>query len=123
ADTRKLVTEGAPLEASLVIESAALEASLVTEGITLEDNMVAKKSNNSRNDEDVGGDKQEAAFQLLKQKLCSAPILALAEGAEDFVAYCDASHKGLRCCIDAKREGDLLCITTINDLREKLHNS
>nr|GEW97887.1 putative reverse transcriptase domain-containing protein [Tanacetum cinerariifolium] len=41
------------------------------------------------------GDKQDAAFQLLKQKLCSAPILALLEGAEDFVAYCDASHKGL----------------------------
>nr|GFC24758.1 putative reverse transcriptase domain-containing protein [Tanacetum cinerariifolium] len=41
------------------------------------------------------GDKQEAAFQLLKQKLCSAPILALPKGAEDFVAYCDASHKGL----------------------------
>nr|GEX24261.1 putative reverse transcriptase domain-containing protein [Tanacetum cinerariifolium] len=40
------------------------------------------------------GDKQEAAFQLLKQKLCSAPILALPEGAEDFVAYYDASHKG-----------------------------
>nr|GFC58219.1 putative reverse transcriptase domain-containing protein [Tanacetum cinerariifolium] len=40
-------------------------------------------------------DKQEAAFQLLKQKLYSAPILALPEGAEDFVAYCDALHKGL----------------------------
>nr|GFD26326.1 reverse transcriptase domain-containing protein [Tanacetum cinerariifolium] len=31
------------------------------------------------------GDKQEAAFQLLKQKLCSAPILALPEGCEDFI--------------------------------------
>ncbi|GJR04763.1 hypothetical protein Tco_0527747 [Tanacetum coccineum] len=31
------------------------------------------------------GDKQEAAFQLLKQKLCSAPILALPEGSKDFV--------------------------------------
>nr|GFB26780.1 putative reverse transcriptase domain-containing protein [Tanacetum cinerariifolium] len=41
------------------------------------------------------GDKQEAAFQLLKQKMCSAPILPLPEGAEDFAAYCDASHKGL----------------------------
>ncbi|GJY18931.1 putative reverse transcriptase domain-containing protein [Tanacetum coccineum] len=41
------------------------------------------------------GDKQEAAFQLLKQKLCSAPILALPEGAENFIVYCDASHKGL----------------------------
>ncbi|GKA69124.1 putative reverse transcriptase domain-containing protein, partial [Tanacetum coccineum] len=37
----------------------------------------------------------EAAFQLLKQKLCSAPILALPEGSENFVVYCDASHKGL----------------------------
>nr|GEW78742.1 putative reverse transcriptase domain-containing protein [Tanacetum cinerariifolium] len=41
------------------------------------------------------GEKQEAAFQLLKQKLCSAPVLALPEGSEDFVVYCDASHKGL----------------------------
>ncbi|GKC05557.1 putative reverse transcriptase domain-containing protein [Tanacetum coccineum] len=41
------------------------------------------------------GDKQEAAFQLLKQKFCSTPILALPEGSEDFVVYCDASHKGL----------------------------
>ncbi|GJS47695.1 putative reverse transcriptase domain-containing protein [Tanacetum coccineum] len=31
------------------------------------------------------GDKQEAAFQLLKQKLCSAPILALPKGSEDFI--------------------------------------
>ncbi|GKD85916.1 putative reverse transcriptase domain-containing protein, partial [Tanacetum coccineum] len=38
---------------------------------------------------------EKAAFQLLKQKLCSAPILALPEGIENFVVYCDASHKGL----------------------------
>ncbi|GJZ05732.1 putative reverse transcriptase domain-containing protein [Tanacetum coccineum] len=41
------------------------------------------------------GDKQEAAFQTLKNKLCSAPILALPQGAENFIIYCDASHKGL----------------------------
>ncbi|GJX70832.1 putative reverse transcriptase domain-containing protein [Tanacetum coccineum] len=41
------------------------------------------------------GEKEENAFQLIKQKLCSAPILALPEGIEDFVVYCDASHKGL----------------------------
>ncbi|GKG12187.1 putative reverse transcriptase domain-containing protein, partial [Tanacetum coccineum] len=41
------------------------------------------------------GDKQEAAFELLKKKLCSAPILALPEGSEDFITYCDASKKGL----------------------------
>ncbi|GJU09924.1 putative reverse transcriptase domain-containing protein [Tanacetum coccineum] len=39
--------------------------------------------------------KQQAAFQLLKEKLCSVPILALPEGAENFIVYCDASHKGL----------------------------
>ncbi|GJX61413.1 putative reverse transcriptase domain-containing protein [Tanacetum coccineum] len=41
------------------------------------------------------GEKEEAAFQTLKQKLCSAPILALPKGSENFVFYCDASHKGL----------------------------
>nr|GFB48612.1 hypothetical protein [Tanacetum cinerariifolium] len=40
-------------------------------------------------------DKQEVAFQLLKQKLCSAPILALPKGSEDFIVCCDASNKGL----------------------------
>ncbi|GJT57797.1 putative reverse transcriptase domain-containing protein [Tanacetum coccineum] len=41
------------------------------------------------------GEKEENAFQLIKQKLCSTPILALPEGSEDFVVYYDASHKGL----------------------------
>nr|GEZ92387.1 putative reverse transcriptase domain-containing protein [Tanacetum cinerariifolium] len=33
------------------------------------------------------GEKAEAAFQLLKLKLCSAPILALLEGSENFVGW------------------------------------
>ncbi|GJU54952.1 putative reverse transcriptase domain-containing protein [Tanacetum coccineum] len=41
------------------------------------------------------GNKQETTFQLLKQKLCSTPILALPEGSKDFIVYCDASIKGL----------------------------
>nr|GFA62223.1 putative reverse transcriptase domain-containing protein [Tanacetum cinerariifolium] len=41
------------------------------------------------------GKKEENAIQLIKQKLCSALILALPEGSEDFVVYYDASHKGL----------------------------
>ncbi|GJT62953.1 putative reverse transcriptase domain-containing protein [Tanacetum coccineum] len=41
------------------------------------------------------GDKEEAAFQLIKQKLCSAPIPALPEGSKDFILYYNVSIKGL----------------------------
>ncbi|GJV24171.1 putative reverse transcriptase domain-containing protein [Tanacetum coccineum] len=41
------------------------------------------------------GEKEEDAFQLLKHNSYSAPILALPEGSENFIVYCDASHKGL----------------------------
>ncbi|GJT18069.1 putative reverse transcriptase domain-containing protein [Tanacetum coccineum] len=37
------------------------------------------------------GEEQERAFQTLKDKLCNAPVLALLDGPEDFVVYCDAS--------------------------------
>nr|GEU79550.1 putative reverse transcriptase domain-containing protein [Tanacetum cinerariifolium] len=40
------------------------------------------------------GMEKDEAFQTLKQKLCSAPILALPEGTENFIIYCDASLKG-----------------------------
>ncbi|GJY80476.1 putative reverse transcriptase domain-containing protein [Tanacetum coccineum] len=40
------------------------------------------------------GKEGKEAFQMLKQKLCSASILALPEGTEDFMVYCDASLKG-----------------------------
>ncbi|GJS52059.1 putative reverse transcriptase domain-containing protein [Tanacetum coccineum] len=43
----------------------------------------------------LGLAEQETAFQLLKQKLCAAPFLALPEGSDDFVVYYDASIKGL----------------------------
>ncbi|GKA05145.1 putative reverse transcriptase domain-containing protein [Tanacetum coccineum] len=46
-----------------------------------------------KNKKYIWGENQESAFQLLKQKLCKAPILALLEGNDDFVIYCDASHQ------------------------------
>ncbi|GKC16086.1 reverse transcriptase domain-containing protein, partial [Tanacetum coccineum] len=49
----------------------------------------------AKNKKYIWGEDQESAFQLLKQKLCEAPILALPEGNDDFVVYCDASHQGL----------------------------
>ncbi|GJY81011.1 reverse transcriptase domain-containing protein [Tanacetum coccineum] len=47
-----------------------------------------------KNKKYIWGENQESAFQLLKQKLCDALILALPEGNDDFVVYCDASHQG-----------------------------
>ncbi|GJY68068.1 putative reverse transcriptase domain-containing protein [Tanacetum coccineum] len=48
-----------------------------------------------KNKKYIWGKDQESAFQLLKQKLCEAPILALPEGNDNFVVYYDASHQGL----------------------------
>ncbi|GJT49305.1 putative reverse transcriptase domain-containing protein [Tanacetum coccineum] len=41
------------------------------------------------------GEEQDNAFQTLKDKLCNAPVLALPNGPEDFVVYCNASGIGL----------------------------
>ncbi|GJW48309.1 reverse transcriptase domain-containing protein [Tanacetum coccineum] len=56
-----------------------------------------------KNKKYIWGEDQESAFQLLKQKLCEAPILALPEGNDDFVVYCDASHQGLGAVLIVKR--------------------
>nr|GEV99735.1 retrotransposon protein, putative, Ty3-gypsy subclass [Tanacetum cinerariifolium] len=45
------------------------------------------------------GEEQENAFQTLKDKLCNAPVLALLNGSEDFVVYCDALGLGLGCVL------------------------
>ncbi|GJS76653.1 retrotransposon protein, putative, ty3-gypsy subclass [Tanacetum coccineum] len=48
-----------------------------------------------KNKKYIWGKDQESACQLLKQKLCEAPILSLPKGNDDFVVYCDTSHQGL----------------------------
>ncbi|GJR59662.1 putative reverse transcriptase domain-containing protein [Tanacetum coccineum] len=59
-------------------------------------NIKTKTKTQELNDKAISiSPRKKAAFQTLKQKLCSAPILALPEGSENFVVYCDASHKGL----------------------------
>ncbi|GJV56579.1 putative reverse transcriptase domain-containing protein [Tanacetum coccineum] len=47
----------------------------------------------------VWGDKQEEAFRILKEKLCNAHVLALLNGPNDFVVYCDASNQGFGCVL------------------------
>ncbi|GJV53504.1 putative reverse transcriptase domain-containing protein [Tanacetum coccineum] len=69
----------------------------------------------------MNGDKQ-SAFQLLKQKLCSAPILALPEGSEDFIAYCDASKKGLGAVL-MQREKERTRTTIKLDLPKQILNA
>src|SRR5688572_31719175 len=44
----------------------------------------------------------EKSFQILKEKLTSAPILTLLDGVEGFVVYCDASRIGLGCVLMQK---------------------
>ncbi|GKF62333.1 putative reverse transcriptase domain-containing protein, partial [Tanacetum coccineum] len=57
-----------------------------------------------KNKKYISGEDQKIAFQLLKQKLCEAPILALPEGNDDFVVYCDASLQGLRAVLMQKEK-------------------
>nr|GEV30118.1 putative reverse transcriptase domain-containing protein [Tanacetum cinerariifolium] len=49
-----------------------------------------------KNKKYIWGENQESAFQLLKQKLCEALILALPEGNDNFVVYRDALHQVAR---------------------------
>ena len=41
----------------------------------------------------------ERSFQILKDRLTTAPVLTLPEGTKGFNVYCDASQVGLGCVI------------------------
>ncbi|GJV23777.1 putative reverse transcriptase domain-containing protein [Tanacetum coccineum] len=69
------------------------------------------------------GDKQETSFQLLKQKLYSAPILALPEGSEDFIIYCDASIKGLGVVLMQREKVIAYSITANCKFMRRTYNS
>nr|GFA48428.1 putative reverse transcriptase domain-containing protein [Tanacetum cinerariifolium] len=55
----------------------------------------------------VWGDKQEEAFCILKEKLYNAPVLALPDGPNDFVVYCDASNQGFGCVLMQRGKKEL----------------
>ncbi|GJX71775.1 putative reverse transcriptase domain-containing protein [Tanacetum coccineum] len=59
-----------------------------------------------KNQKYVWGEKEEEAFQTLKNNLCDAPILSLPDEIRDFVVYCDASNEGLGCVL--KQRGKVI---------------
>ncbi|GKA72536.1 putative reverse transcriptase domain-containing protein [Tanacetum coccineum] len=71
------------------------------DGIHVDPSKIAKPLTllTQKNKAYVWGDKQEEAFQILKEKLCNAPVLALPDGPDDFVVYCDASKQGFGCVL------------------------
>nr|GEW38074.1 reverse transcriptase domain-containing protein [Tanacetum cinerariifolium] len=55
----------------------------------------------------VWGDKQEEAFCILKEKPCNALVLALLDGPNGFVVYCDASNQGFGCVLMQRGKKEL----------------
>ncbi|GJT85727.1 hypothetical protein Tco_1067444 [Tanacetum coccineum] len=50
-----------------------------------------------------------------RNQLGNEPILALPEGADDFVVYYDARSKDLEACLEKKGEGDCLYVATTEE--------
>ncbi|GJS42874.1 putative reverse transcriptase domain-containing protein [Tanacetum coccineum] len=66
----------------------------------------------------VGADEDEA-FHKLKQGLCTAPILALPEGPDDFIVYCDASLKGYGAVLLQRDKANVVADALSRKVRDK----
>nr|GEW34116.1 putative reverse transcriptase domain-containing protein [Tanacetum cinerariifolium] len=70
------------------------------------------------------GEKEEEAFQTLKNNLCDAPILSLPDGIKDFVVYYDASNQGLGCVL--MQRGKVIAYTSrqhkIHEMNYTIHD-
>nr|GEW30820.1 hypothetical protein [Tanacetum cinerariifolium] len=95
---KTLVVEGDRGASRLKVISCIKARKFIERGSQLFVAHVTKKEPQEKGMEDVPKNKKfewepeaEEAFQMLKQKLCCAPILALPERSDDFVVYCDAS--------------------------------
>nr|GEZ88625.1 reverse transcriptase domain-containing protein [Tanacetum cinerariifolium] len=75
--------------------------------------LVSTNDANEKNKKYEWDMEEEEAFQTLKQKLCSTPILALPEGTKNFIVYCDALLKGFGAVLmqgektEAMKEGNM----------------
>ncbi|GJW05937.1 putative reverse transcriptase domain-containing protein [Tanacetum coccineum] len=70
-----------------------------SDGIHVDPSMIEAVKNWEAPKSPTKGDEKEVAFQTLKDKLCNARVLALLDGLEDFMVYCDASCQGLGCML------------------------
>jgi hypothetical protein len=52
----------------------------------------------------VWSEQCEQSFQTLKEKLTTAPVLAMPETGKDYTVYCNASNNGLGCAIMQDQE-------------------
>nr|GFB47042.1 putative reverse transcriptase domain-containing protein [Tanacetum cinerariifolium] len=68
----------------------------------------------------VWGEDQEMAFQILKQKLCEALILALPKGNNDFVVYCDALIRGLGSVLMQREKLSLIHVGNLNLMKKTI---
>nr|GEV15134.1 reverse transcriptase domain-containing protein [Tanacetum cinerariifolium] len=67
------------------------------------------------------GEEHEFAFQTLKDKLCNAPVLAILDGPEDFVVYCDASGIGLGFVLMKRRKRHWIELFSDYDYKIRYH--
>nr|GEV42154.1 hypothetical protein [Tanacetum cinerariifolium] len=63
---------------------------------------------------------EEEEFQTLKKKLCFAPILALLEGTENIIVYCDASLNGFGAVLMQREKGNVVANALSRKDREPL---
>ncbi|GJX63195.1 hypothetical protein Tco_0296095, partial [Tanacetum coccineum] len=68
------------------------------------------------------GEQGRNAFQLIKQSLQFPNSWLYTEGSEDFVVYCDASHKAFSAGFNAARK-EIAMLLDILKVHEKLHHS
>nr|GEV88030.1 putative reverse transcriptase domain-containing protein [Tanacetum cinerariifolium] len=68
----------------------------------------------------IGVTKKKHLFNLIKQKLCSALIMALPEGSKDFIVYCDASIKGLGAVLTQREKGKANVVADALSRKERI---
>ncbi|GJW93162.1 putative reverse transcriptase domain-containing protein [Tanacetum coccineum] len=61
------------------------------------------------------GNEQDEAFRILKEKLYNAPVLALLDGPDDFVIYCDASNYCLGALQMCRGKVIGICVKTVEE--------